>query len=147
MMLQFVWFGLGQVVAALFLFYARSQGPHKEMYILRTGLIIAAVIYVGFAALWGNSGWVLIEITGIAVYGLFAVLALRHSAVWLAIGWAAHSLWDVLLHLFGQGHAIAPEWYVIACLSFDLLVAGYILTRFTEWKQMGSPTRVGENLT
>lgn len=146
MMLQGLWFGVGIVTAVIFLFYARSQGQPREFYILGTGLIIAAVIYVGFAALWGNDQWLLIEIAGIAIYGLFVFLALRFSPIWLAVGWAGHSLWDVALHLLGQGHAIAPEWYVIACLSFDLLVAGYILTRLAEWRQSGSATRVGGNL-
>lgn len=147
MILQSLWFGLGLLAAALYLVYARSQDSYTESLILRSGLIVAALIYVGFAAVWGNGTWMFIEIAGIAIYGLFVLLAVRFSAIWLAIGWAAHSIWDVLLHLLGLGHAIAPEWYVVACLSFDLLVAAYILTRLNEWKPTGSPARMREKLS
>ena len=37
-----------------------------------------------------------------------------------------HAAWDVGLHLLGGGTAFAPTWYPLLCLSFDLLVAGYI---------------------
>ena len=35
-------------------------------------------------------------------------------------------MWDLALHYFGPGHALAPDAYAITCLSFDLLVAAYI---------------------
>ena len=34
---------------------------------------------------------------------------------------------DAGLHLRGAGAGHAPEWYVLACLSFDLLVAAYVV--------------------
>lgn len=44
------------------------------------------------------------------------------------LGWLAHPLWDVGLHLIAQGRDFTPSVYAIACLSFDLLVAAYIAT-------------------
>ena len=55
---------------------------------------------------------------------------MRGSPSWLAFGWALHPAWDAGLHLHGYGASFAPEWYVLACISFDLLVAGYIAARF-----------------
>jgi hypothetical protein len=52
-------------------------------------------------------------------------LGLRGSPMWLAAGWALHPVWDIALHYFGPGRAVAPETYAIACLSYDLLVAAY----------------------
>ncbi len=129
-----IWFLLGLVAATLFLFLARSQGAHREQATLAQGLIIAALIYVGFAAIWGNGRWLAIESGGLLIYGLFVLLAWRYTMRWLAVGWAAHPLWDILLHWLGQGQAIAPAWYVIACLSFDLVIAGYILVHQNRWK-------------
>jgi hypothetical protein len=36
-------------------------------------------------------------------------------------------VWDVAVHYAGPGHAFAPDAYAITCLSFDLLVAAYIV--------------------
>lgn len=63
------------------------------------------------------------------IYGALAGLGLRYSTWWLAIGWAMHSAWDAGLHLIGGGAAFTPEWYAVGCVSFDLLVAGYIAVR------------------
>lgn len=109
------------------------------------GLIIAAIVYVGFATIWGNGLWFLIEIGGLLIYGLFVLLALRYTMIWLAVGWALHSIWDLGLHWIGQGHTIAPAWYVIACLSFDLLVAGYILTRIDRWRELSPGISFGRS--
>ena len=56
-----------------------------------------------------------------------AWLGLRQSAIWLAIGWAVHPAWGAFLHMRGPGATFAPAWYVVACISFDILVAAFIL--------------------
>jgi len=145
MIMQALWFGLGIVTAALFLWYARGHTAQDEKSILGAGLVIAALVYVGFAALWGNPTWLAIELMGVLMYGLFYFLAQRGSAYWLAAGWAAHPLWDVLLHLVGKGHTIAPEWYVIACISFDLLVAAYIVSQVGIWSESNTTTQPLQN--
>ena len=58
------------------------------------------------------------------------LLGVRRSPLWLAAGWALHPLWDIALHYVGPGHAFAPETYTIACLSYDLLVAAYIVVAY-----------------
>ncbi len=63
---------------------------------------------------------------GLGVWGLF------RSPVWLAAGWALHPVWDLGLHYFGPGHAFAPDAYAVTCLSFDLLVAGYVAIRYRD---------------
>ncbi|MEZ4664857.1 MAG: DUF6010 family protein [Caldilineaceae bacterium] len=133
-MIYLFWLLLGLVLAMPFLLWARSRGPQREPAFWALGLIGAAIIYIGFAIAWGNSGWVAVEIGGLLVYSLFVWLARRRGMVWLAVGWAAHPLWDVVLHWLGAGHMVAPEWYVFACLSFDMLVAGYILVRINQWQ-------------
>lgn len=133
-MLYTIWLLIGILLAGLFLWGARSRGPQREPTILAFGLIVAAIIYIGFALVWGNPQWVAIEIAGLLLYTLFVLLAWRHNLIWLALGWAAHPLWDIGLHWLGQGHTVAPEWYIFACLSFDLLVAGYMITRLATWK-------------
>ena len=135
-MLYALWLLLGLVLGSALLFFARRfRKGRAEKHVLGNALIIAAMIYIGFAMLWGNGIWVGIEIVGVLFYWGFARAAIRHSVYWLAVGWALHPVWDVGLHLLGAGNAIAPQWYAVACISFDLLVAGYVLARAGEWKK------------
>ncbi|MFP5346343.1 MAG: DUF6010 family protein [Actinomycetes bacterium] len=88
----------------------------------------AAVTYVYYAARAGQGeGWLTAELLGVALYVGFAVAGLRRSPLWLAAGWALHPVWDMALHYFGPGHAFAPDAYAVTCLSFDLLVAAYVV--------------------
>lgn len=121
-----VWLLAGLLLGAGFLVFARSRYG-KGAQTLALGLVVAAVVYVGFALWYGAAPhWLLLEGAGVAVYGAFAWLGLRQSVYWLAVGWALHVGWDVGLHLSGTGAAHAPEAYVWICVSFDLLVAAFV---------------------
>lgn len=129
MMKTIIWLVLGVVLGGAFLAFARRT-PRAERRILATGLVVASLVYVGFALVQTTILWLLIELLGAAIYGVIAWLGLRHSTWWLAAGWALHPLWDVGLHVWGAGRAFAPMWYAVACISFDILVAGYVVLRF-----------------
>lgn len=146
-MLYTIWLLIGILLALLFLLLARSRGTKSEPTVLAIGLLVAAIIYIGFALRWGNTQWIAIEVGGLLLYALFVLLAQRHNLIWLAIGWAAHPLWDMGLHWLGQEQSVAPEWYVFACLSFDLVMAGYMLTRLNNWKTSLTPDYVREDVT
>jgi hypothetical protein len=115
---------LGLAAGAMFIALARRS--HRENHVFAFGLLLAALIYVGFA-LYENATdtWRLIEFAGAAFYGVLALLGLYRSKLWLAAGWALHVLWDAGLHL-SYGNLHAPVWYVWVCLSFDVVVAAYI---------------------
>jgi hypothetical protein len=110
---------------------SRFIGDFAGRSVLAIVLIMAAGSYQGFAIMASNllgTGpiWAPVELVGGVVFGTMALLGLRGSPWWLAAGWAAHPIWDIVLHYFGPGGSFAPESYVIGCLSFDLLIAGYI---------------------
>lgn len=95
-------------------------------------LFLAAGAYFGFAVLARDlsglsGGWVLVELLQVIVFGTMALLALRGSMRWLALGWALHPVWDFVLHYIGPGRSFTPWTYAVACISFDLLVAAYII--------------------
>jgi len=136
MMIEYLlWLALGLAGGWAYLLYATYGSVRRERQVYAVGLVVAAAIYVVFAFVWGDLMWVAVEMAGISAYGLFAWLALRHAYFWVALGWGLHPVWDVALHLFGPGHGVAPEWYAVACISFDLLVAGYVLHRIAHWQQ------------
>jgi hypothetical protein len=117
----------GAVVALPLVLFARARSGEDRIY--AQGLLVAALIYVGFVlAATAGLGALVIEFVGVAVFGAVAWLGLRRSVLWLAAGWAAHVGWDLLLHpLTASGYA--PAWYVRACIGFDLVVAAWIALR------------------
>jgi hypothetical protein len=102
----------------------------REIYgraLLAIFLFAAAGAYFGFAVLAGAGPvWTLVELVGVIVFGAMALLGLRDSAWWLALGWALHPLWDVVLHYLGPGSSFASQPYAIVCVTFDWVVAAYI---------------------
>src|SRR5215213_966903 len=98
-------------------------------------LFIAAGAYFGFATsgrevLGTNQVWMLVELAQVVGFGAIALLGLRGSPYWLAAGSALHPFWDVVLHYVGPGHPFTPWTYAIACVSFDWLIALYIVIAY-----------------
>ena len=94
-------------------------------------LFIAGGAYVGFAVGAGASGlWFLAEVVHVVVIGSMGLLGLRGSPYWIAAGWALHPLWDFPRHYIGPGHSFAPASWAISCVSFDWVVAVYIVIAY-----------------
>lgn len=119
---------LGAVCCCVFILLARRLAPRRELRLYSISLIIAALIYVGFTARGASFRWLVLEIAGAATFTFLALLGLKISALILAFAWAAHAAWDVLLHKLLDA-AFVPDWYPLACLSFDLVLAAYIAVR------------------
>ena len=120
--------GLG--LGALLVLYAWMGGRGRESLVFAMGLVVAAVIYIGFAFAHGAPlRSLLLESLGVVPFGLLAWLGLRGSQLWLALGWAAHVAWDLGLNWGSGAPGFVPSWYPVVCTCFDLLVAGYIAAR------------------
>ena len=122
---------LGVVLALLFIWFARTRGPQREPFIYSIGLIIAALFYVAFSVTGATTQWFMLELIGLVIFTIFAALGLRVSLWFLALGWASHVSWDVLLHLIRE-QPFVPNWYPVACISFDIMVAGSIVAQLRE---------------
>jgi hypothetical protein len=95
---------------------------------LATGLFAAAGAYFGFAIVAPVPRiWVLIELLQVVAFSAMGLAGWKGSAKWLALGWALHPLWDFGVHHLGPGRSFAPVTYVLACITFDWVVAAYIL--------------------
>ena len=96
--------------------------------LLATALFAAAGAYFGFAFVGPETRlWRLSELLQVVGFGLLGLIGWKGSAKWLALGWALHPLWDFGLHHLGPGRRFAPVHYVFACITFDWVVAAYIL--------------------
>ena len=121
-----LWVLVGAALAAPYLWVALRPRLRKRL--VASGLVIAALIYVGFAAVGGAPvSWLAIELLGVGAYGLLAWLGWRVAPVWLAIGWGAHVFWDVAIHSHGTGASFTPHWYPPVCLGFDVAMAATLL--------------------
>ena len=119
---------LGAVLALALVGLARRCPPGRERRVYAVGLVIAALVYVGFGAVGGAVGrWLALESLGVLLYGAAAWGGLRGRPWLLAVGWAAHVAWDAILHLSGAGSEYTPHWYPWLCVSFDLVMAGAAL--------------------
>ena len=117
---------LGAAACAAFVFAARRLAPRHELTIYAVGFVAAALSYVAFAAAGDASGaWLAVEFAGLLVFSLAALTRLRRSPLLLASGWAAHALWDSLLHS-GASADFVPDWYGIVCAGFDFALADYL---------------------
>ena len=126
-MLVFAALAAGALLALLLVFAAnrRSAGP---LPVYAVGLAVTAAVYVVFALRGGASTrWLGIEILGFIIFGAAALIGLRSFPLLLALSWALHVAWDVLLHLNGAGAAYTPSWYPWLCVSFDLVIAAAVL--------------------
>jgi hypothetical protein len=126
--------GIGAVLALLFVAPWHRREGRTQRRVYAAALLVTALIYVGFAVLGGATpGWWLVEVGGVLLYGALAWWSLERWPVLLPIGWAAHVLWDVLLH--GMATPFVPAWYPALCVGFDLVVAVYLLGRMrTGWR-------------
>lgn len=133
-----IWLLLGLLAGAGYLAYAMLRSWRRELWIYATGLAVAAAIYVIFALPTLDITWIAIETVGLVCYGLIAFVGWRVNPLALAVGWALHPAWDYLLHADGGGHHFVPEWYVYACISFDLLVAAIIVYRVLQQRRVAA---------
>jgi hypothetical protein len=119
----------GAVLGGLFVRFAHRRGA-GEVRLLALGLVVAAGIYVALALARAEDRWLAVEAVGLAVFAGLASLGLRVSLWWLALGWVAHVAWDVGLHL-DREQPVIRAWYPLLCVGFDLVVAGFLLSRAT----------------
>jgi hypothetical protein len=121
---------IGALVAIAFVIGVRRLRADRASRVYAIGLVVAALIYLVFAAGGGASGRSLaLEAFGVLLYGAVAWAGMRLSMTVLALGWAGHAAWDLLIHTRGIGAAYTPDWYPWACVGFDLVIAIAILAR------------------
>ena len=127
-------FAMVAVIVSAFLL-TRFIGDIIGRSVLVIFLVIAAGAYFGSATVGrdlvgSNQVWILVELAQGVVFGAIGLLGLRGSPYWIAAGWALHPFWDVVVHYIGPGHTFTPWTYAIACVSFDWIIAIYIVIAY-----------------
>jgi uncharacterized membrane protein AbrB (regulator of aidB expression) len=117
----------GVVLGGLFALVAHNHRSPGEVHLLALGLVVAALSYVALALAGADGRWLALEVIGLALFAGLAWLGVRVSLWWLALGWVAHVGWDIGLHL-DRTQPVVGGWYPLACVGFDLVVAGFLLS-------------------
>jgi hypothetical protein len=95
-----------------------------------------------------STSWLGVELVGLLVYGVLALLGLKRSPWFLVVGIATHGIaWDAWHWLLGSPYV--PTWYAVGCLICDLGLSGYLAMRVPAWRRaramcctMRSPTSI-----
>lgn len=102
-------------------------GARRTLWLAAALLIVAGLLYVKFAVSAGQLNALPLEMVGTALTTAFATYGiLRRSPAIIALGWVLHPVWDVAFHTRGLG-TYTPDGYVVACLGFDFVLAGFIM--------------------
>ena len=126
------------IVACLWLTrWQGSRGVNSERHLL-TGFLAAMPLvyltrYLFASAGQDTSSWFWVEASGVFVFAALALLGVKLSAWFLAIGIVAHGLaWDSWHY---RNSTYIPDWYVIACLAVDLAFGAYVAVRIRAYQR------------
>ena len=103
----------------------------QASYVYAAALVVAAAVYAAFSMNAGPGMWVLIELSGVVVFGTVAVLGFRKSMAILAAGWTLHVGWDIM-HEIVDSDSFVPGWYPLLSVAFDLVVGLHL---FRTWRR------------
>jgi hypothetical protein len=113
------------------------RGVIFERNLLAGFLVAMPLVYVG-RYVFSPTGravnyWFWVEVLGTAIFAALAVLGVKRSPWFLAIGMVLHGLaWDTWHY---RNSAYIPDWYAIACLSVDLTFGAYVAARVPAYQR------------
>src|SRR5262252_1799721 len=99
---------------------------------LLAGFLVGMLLVYVARYLFASTGrtancWFWVEVLGTAIFAALAVLGVRRSPWFLAIGMVLHGLaWDAWHY---RHSTYIPDWYVISCLAVDLSIGAYVAAR------------------
>ncbi len=126
------------VVAILWkLFWLPVLATRLEQRVLAGFLVGMPIVYVLRCLLFADralaASWVWIELLGLIVFASVAILGLRWSVWFLALGIAGHGIaWDVWHY---RNSSYIPNWYSIACMSVDFALGAYVGLRIPSYSK------------
>ena len=105
--------------------FATLVGFDRDRAFYPTVLIVIASIYELFAVIGGSDSALRAETLAFIGFASVAVIGFRTKLWLVALGLAAHGLFD-----FSRGDLIVnpgvPAWWPMFCLAYDLVAAAYL---------------------
>lgn len=106
------------------IYYTFSMPVSYQLFALF--LAYTACVYLGAALSDSRPVWISIEFLMSFLFFQFAFLGLHYSAVWVALGFILHGIWDMLHHPRIIRISVV-KWFPPLCAVFDTIVAVFIL--------------------
>jgi len=133
-----LWFVVWVLVAALYVGLLCLLDEKRAQILYAAGLLLAALIYVGFAGFNHGLANIGLEAAGLIVFGGLSVLTAHRWPLLLGLGWLAHGGWD----FWHAAHhsSYVPAWSPPFCAGIDWAVGIAILVIVA---RRGSLSRVG----
>lgn len=118
-----------------------SRGASFERYLLAGFLVFMALVYVMrylfVSAAPVATSWLWVEILSVPIFAALAVLGVKRSPWFLAIGIALHGLaWDSWHY---RNSTYMPDWYIVACLAVDITLGAYVAARTPAYRRSAPP--------
>lgn len=77
--------------------------------------------------------WLWVEVLGLFVFAALAILGVKRSPWFLAIGIVLHGLtWDSWHY---RNSTYMPDWYAVACFAVDLALGAYVAARVPAYER------------
>jgi hypothetical protein len=119
---------IGLILAFATVAFAAITGLDRDRAFYPTVLIVVASYYVLFAVMGASGRAITIESIVASGFLLFAVLGFKTSPWFVAAAIAGHGVFDLVHHLLIANPGV-PRWWPGFCLTFDLIVGGWLALR------------------
>jgi len=118
-------FIFGCVIASIVSVLATRSGFDKDRAFYPTVMVVIASYYVLFAAMVGAAGIIFVELTGMLLFAVLAVLGFKRNLWLVAAALFAHGVFD-LFHGQVVANPGVPLWWPMFCLAYDVTAAAYL---------------------
>jgi hypothetical protein len=118
-------FAAGIVVAIVTGMIGRLAGFDRDRAFYPTVVIVTASYYVLFAAMAGSTSTIIVELIAVIGFASAAIVGFRSSLWLVAAALAGHGAFDLVHDRFVSNPGV-PEWWPAFCLTFDVLLAGFL---------------------
>jgi hypothetical protein len=118
---------VGAIVLGVICLYQPLFGINSNILWAQVLLVLAALVYVGFALIWDRKFLPLTNVQSIVAILLLGVSVATGDLLFIALGLFLHAMWD-LWHLATEKRYV-PWWYAGACVYVDLAAVALILMK------------------
>jgi hypothetical protein len=127
---------LGVLLAWITWYPARKLEVASEQWYFRVIMTIVAVGFIGFPLEHGNVEAAVLELVVLVILLCLIILSRRAAlTALLPLAWFGHGLWD-LVYLLDLLPLDKPEWVVQLCVPYDWLIAAYLFSRASSWRDV-----------
>lgn len=122
---------VGVLLAIAVSVFGRVVGMDRDRAYYPTALVVIASLYDLFAVMAGSMAALRAELVGTAIFLVAVVVGFRRNLWIVAIGLAAHGLYD-FVHPQLIDNPGVPDWWPAFCGAYDVaagLILGWLLTR------------------